>query len=177
MKDTQVQGAIHADSILIRDGTLFPRSVDIKSEPFVPGWRLVKDFDGHGLDRAVREAGWTYFCLSGEIRASVFGLNEQSMLRKAITRIVAKPRSTQFNSLEITRVTSKSFLGVRYMIVDAKLRHIQESLFLFSPESIQDSRVTESAALRARAWGPAPPAVGAPAGTNGRAGVPVTPNL
>ena len=98
------------------------------SECSVPGWRLVKDLDRSGLDREIREAGWTFFCLAGEIRATVFGIDEEKMVRRTIEEILARLKSEKFNSLEITRVASeasKRFLGVRYVTVSAQSRHIQ----------------------------------------------------
>src|SRR5207302_3841485 len=51
-----------------------------ESECSVPGWRLVKDLDRCGLDQEIREAGWSFFCLAGEIRATVFGIDEEKMV-------------------------------------------------------------------------------------------------
>jgi hypothetical protein len=153
VRDAQAQDAIKAGDILIREGILLPQALRIESGPYVPGWRLVENFDGRGLDRAVREAGWTFFFLAGKIKATAFGFNRQKMVRSAIRRILANPKSKQFNSLEITEVASKRFLGVPYVIVTSQSRHIQESLFLFSPERIRQSDRTRPAAARTQAWG------------------------
>jgi hypothetical protein len=45
--------------------------------------------------------------------------------------MLARLKPKKFNSLQITRVASKRFLGVPYVSVSACSRHIQESLFLF----------------------------------------------
>ncbi len=55
---------IKTGTILIKEGTLLPEAVRFESECGVPGWRLVKDLDRCGLDREIREAGWTFFCLA-----------------------------------------------------------------------------------------------------------------
>src|SRR5712692_2337702 len=73
----------------------------------------------------------TFFWLAGEIGATVFGFDEQKMLRRAVEQILANLESAEFNSLEIMRLASKRFLGVRYVTVSAQSRHIQESAFLF----------------------------------------------
>jgi len=125
MPDTIEPGAI-----LIKDGTLLPETLRFESEPCAPGWRLVKDLDGDGLDRKIREAGWTFFCVAGQLGASVFGIDEQKTLSRAVEQILESPESAEFNSLEIMRVaseTSKRFLGVRYVTVSAQSRHIQPS--------------------------------------------------
>jgi hypothetical protein len=123
-----VSDTIKTGTILIKEGTLLPEAVRFDSECSVPGWKLVKDLDRCELDREIREAGWTFFCLAGEIRATVFGIDEQKMVRRTIEEILTRLKSEKFNSLEITRVASeasKRFLGVRYVTVSAQSRHLQ----------------------------------------------------
>ena len=130
---------IKTGTILIKEGTLLPEAVRFESEPCVPAWRLVKDLDGCGLDRKIRDAGWTFFCLAGQLGATVFGIDEQKTLSRAVGQILANLESAESNSLEIMRVTSeasKRFLGVRYVTVSAQSRHIQESAFLFGAKDL-----------------------------------------
>src|SRR6185437_12377262 len=75
---------IRTGTILVKENAVLPKGLQFESEPCVPGWRLVRDFDGYGLDREIREKGWTFFCLAGEIKATVFGMDQQSMVRRAI---------------------------------------------------------------------------------------------
>ena len=105
-----------------------PEAVRFESECSVPGWRLAKALDRCGLDREIREAGWTFFCLAGEIRTTVFGIDEGKMVRRTIEEILARPRLEKFNSLGITQLASeasKRFLGVRYVTVFAQPGHIK----------------------------------------------------
>ena len=128
-------------TILIREGTALPAAVPFESEPYSSGWRLVKDLDGNGLGRKIQEAGWTFFCQAGEIKATVFGLDEEKMARRAVAHILANLPSERFNSLEITRVASsasKRFLGVTYVTVSAQSRHIQEGPFLFRAKDVPE---------------------------------------
>jgi hypothetical protein len=129
-----MQESIQADAILIKEGTPLPGTLRFESEPCVPGWRLVKHLDGYGMDRKIREAGWTCFCPAGETNATVFGIDKEKMVRRAIERILAELKSEAFNSLAIVRVASESskrFLGVGYLTVSAQSRHIQKSSVLF----------------------------------------------
>jgi hypothetical protein len=128
-----MQASIKAGTILIREGTLLPETLRLKSEPCAAGWTLIKELDGSELDRRIHEAGWTFFSLAGEISTTVFGMDEQKMARTAIERIVAKSEAKKFNSLEVVRVacgTSKRFFGVRHLTASAQSRHIQESFVL-----------------------------------------------
>ena len=118
---------IKTGTILIKDGTLLPDAVRFETESCVPGWRLVKELDKWGLDRTIREAGWTFFCLAGETSATVFGIDGEKMIRRAIERILSRLSSAKFNSLEIVGVAyvaSERFLGVRNATVSAQSRHI-----------------------------------------------------
>ena len=113
------------------------------------GWRLVQNLDGSGLGRKIHEAGWTFSWGAGEIGATVFGLDEQKTLRRAIEQILASLESAEFNSLEIMRVASeasKRFLGVRYVTVSAKSGHIQESAPLFRAKDLPVRDSARSAA-------------------------------
>lgn len=122
--------AINMGTILFKDETLLPDALQFDSEPCATGWRLVKDLDGYQLNRRIHDAGWRFFCIAGEIKSSVFGLEGPRTVRRAVKRMLARLKSDKFNSLQITRVTSERFLGVPYVSVTACSRHIQESLFL-----------------------------------------------
>ena len=137
---------INTGTILIKDGTFLSDALRFESEPCATGWRLVKNFDGYGLGRKIHEAGWTFFWQAGEIRATVFGFNRQKTVRRAVKRILANLKSGEFNSLEITGVASKRFLGFPYATVSAHSRHIQEDAFLLRAK---DHQVWDRAKLKA----------------------------
>lgn len=126
---------ITAGKILMREGTELPEATRLESEPYDAGWRLVKNLDGYGLGRQIHEAGWTFFCQAGDIKAISFGFDEQEIVRRAVKQILAKVKSEKFNSLEITRVVNQRFLGMPYASVSARSRHIQESVLLFEAKA------------------------------------------
>src|SRR5260370_17340113 len=98
---------IKPGTILIKEGALLPETMRFESESCLPGWRLVKDLDGSGLDRKIREAGWTFFRAAGQLGATVFGLDEQKTARRALEQILANLESAEVNSLQIMRVPSQ----------------------------------------------------------------------
>jgi hypothetical protein len=131
-----VPDVTEAGRIFIRDGTLLPKNLQIESEPYTPRWRSVKNLDGHALSRKIHDAGWTFFCLAYETKATAFGIDEEKMMRRAIERILAnrEAQAEKFNSLEIVGVAwleSKRFLGIRQITISAHSRHIQESAIIF----------------------------------------------
>ena len=119
-----------ARPILIREDTPLPANLPIESEAFLPGWRAVRNLDGYELGRKIEEAGWNFFYLAGEIRAMALGREGLGTLRRAVTRILAKPEGQKFNSLEVTKIISKRFLGMPFMSVTAHSRHIQQGIGL-----------------------------------------------
>ena len=129
---------IKMGSILIEEGTLLPESLRFESEPYSNGWRFVKNLDGYGLDRKIRDAGWNFFYMAGELKVSVFGHVGEGTGRRAIKEILGKLKLDKFNCLEITQVAGKRFLGLPYVNVSARWRHIQESLVLFHTKRFAD---------------------------------------
>jgi hypothetical protein len=130
--------------ILIKDGTFLPDALQFESEPCATGWRLVKNLNGYGLDRKLHEAGWTFFYLAGEIKATIFGFDEQKTVHRAVKRILANLKSEKFNSFEITQVDAKRFLGLPYASVRAHPRNIQEDAF---PLQAKDHQKEDRASL------------------------------
>jgi hypothetical protein len=121
---------IKAGTVLIKDGTLLPDVLTFESEPYSPGWRSIAGLDGYAMDRKSHDAGWTFFYLAGESRATVVGHETQETVRRAIKNILAGLKSERFNSLEITRMAFKHFLGVPYATVSFHIRNMQKSMFL-----------------------------------------------
>ena len=87
------------------------------------------------LAQNIEGANWNFFYLAGEMRATVLGRDRSGTLRKAVKRVLAK-QEKQFNSLEITRVVSKRFLGIPFMSVVAHTRHIQQGICLVPAKDI-----------------------------------------
>jgi hypothetical protein len=121
---------IKTGAVLIRENTVLPPGFALSAESCVPGWEIITDFDGYALDRKIRKAGWTFFCLATVIKATVFGIDGQKMARRAIERIVENPKLGPFNALQIeamAAIGSGRFPSIRYITVSVKPRHIRKS--------------------------------------------------
>ncbi len=118
---------ITAGNILVQDGTHLPRSLLLPTEDHSNGWAAVNGARST-FEKAIQEEGWTFFFMAGEIKATVFGFDRQKVLRSALKRLIAKVKSHHCNSIEITRVTSKSFWKVPYVSVCAHPRHLQKGM-------------------------------------------------
>src|SRR5947199_4820770 len=123
-------GTITAGNILVAGGAYLPQSLVLQSESDSNGWAAIKDVRAT-FETTVHEAGWTFFFMAREIKTTVFGFDRQKALRVALKRLIADVKSQHCNSIEITQITSKSFLSVPGVSVVAHARHLQKGL-LFS---------------------------------------------
>jgi hypothetical protein len=125
-----MQELIKSGSILFREGTPFPEGFQMDSASYSPGWRSVTGMDGYSLDRQANGKGWRFFYFAGEIGATVFGSEGQKTVRKALKQILADQKMENFNSLEVTSMVFKHFLGLPYATISFHKRNIQEGMFL-----------------------------------------------
>jgi hypothetical protein len=128
---------IAAGSILIEPHAHLPNSIRLQGEPDASGWATLNGARS-AFEKEIREAGWTFFFMAGEIKATVFGFDRQKTLRAAFERLIANVKSRNCNGIEITQVTVKSFLKVPYVSVSAHARHLQQGL-TFSGQSYAGS--------------------------------------
>jgi hypothetical protein len=119
-------GGIQPGIILIAGGTPMPASMRLEGLPDSSGWQSVEGADRGDFERKINRAGWIFFLMADEIKATVFGFDRGKALRAAIERIIASVKFQRCNSLQITEVTAKSFLKLPYIRVSARSRHIQE---------------------------------------------------
>lgn len=137
---------IKTGTILIKEGALLPGSLRFESEPSWNGWRIVKNLDGYGLDRKIKEAGWTFFYMAGEVNATAVGSDLENTTRQAVKKAIANMKSGRLNCLEIVQVATKRFLGLPYVTVSAHPRHIQESIVLFHTKRLAERERAQLAA-------------------------------
>ncbi|MBZ5619912.1 MAG: hypothetical protein LAQ69_14505 [Acidobacteriia bacterium] len=118
---------IKAGSILVEEGIHLPKFFLLQSESNLIGWAALKDTLST-FEKTIQEAGWTFFFMAGEIKATVFGFNKQNALRAALKRLITDAKSQHCNSIEITQVEDRSFLRVPYVSVSAHPRHLQKGM-------------------------------------------------
>ena len=132
---------IAAGNVLIQESAHLPDSQLLQRESHPNGWATIGNARST-FEKEIPAAGWTFFFMAGEIKATVFGFDKPSMLRAALKRLIGKVKSQHCNSIEITQVTDHSFLKVPYVTVCAHPRHLQQGL-VFS--GLSDSRPKEAA--------------------------------
>jgi hypothetical protein len=119
---------INTGAILIKVGAILPETLRIEGEPFAYGWRLIKNLTGYGLDRKIRDMGWSLIRMEGQVKALALGFDEQKTACKALKQGLARTRSLQFNCLEISQVRFKRFWGLYQATVLIRPRNIQKGL-------------------------------------------------
>jgi hypothetical protein len=125
-----VPPVIQVGAILIDDWPLMIKLRALETEPFSGNWSLVKALDGLALDRKIRASGWNFFFMAAEVKAMSLGALGAKKIQNALKRILKEVKQQHFNSLEVTAIVAKRFLGVPYAIVSAHSRHVQESCYL-----------------------------------------------
>ena len=125
---------IQVGDILLDDRPQIHQALGLESEPFSGSWSRVKTIDRSFLDQQIRAAGWNLFFIPGEVKAVIFGALKAGKIQGAVTRILKKLRSRNFNCLEVAAIDTKRFLGMRYAIVSAHSLHLQQTRLLDPPK-------------------------------------------
>jgi hypothetical protein len=127
-----IPSTVQVGTILMKEWPGMPELFGLEIEPCLGDWSLVKVLDGFALDRKIHAAGWNFFFMAAEVKAMYFGSPKAAKVRGALKRILAKLKQQHFNSLEVTAIVSRHFLGVPYVTVSAHSRHIQQGCYLDS---------------------------------------------
>jgi hypothetical protein len=108
----------------------WPQPFVLESQPYSGNWSVVNAFDGFALDRKIRAAGWNFFFIASELKATFFGVRSARNIQKALQRILGKVSQQHFNGVEVTGIVAKRFLGIPYTVVSAHSRHLQQNCYL-----------------------------------------------
>lgn len=131
---------VQVGTILMKEWPGMPPLSGFETEPCLREWSLVKVLNGLELDRKIHAAGWNFFFMAGEIKATFLGSIGPARIQSALKRIAAKVTGQHFNSLEITEIITRHFLGVPYVTVSAHSRHMQQSCYLDGLEARRTSQ-------------------------------------
>jgi hypothetical protein len=133
---------INEGSIFVANGILSP--ITLKSRSFGEGWRLVEDKRVCDIERELRENAWHLFCLVPDVQGVGIARSPDRAVRKALEEVFAKALLNRVNALEIAALKTKKVFGIYRTVVTAKLRHIQESPYLFTTTEEMHQRMPVS---------------------------------
>jgi hypothetical protein len=123
---------VHVGTILMAQ---WPVIFDLESETYSGQWTVVGGLDGFALNRKIRAAGWNLFFIASQVKAMFFGTPRPEKIKNALTRLLGKVSEQHYNSLEVTGIVSKHFLGVPYVTISAHPRHLQQNCYLDGAEA------------------------------------------
>ena len=129
-EDDAMSNTLQVGALFMQAGTLIPRSLGVETEECSPGWKWITNLDGDNFDRKVRNAGWSFFFLAARMQVMVWGHCTDKIVRKAVRRVLARARPTEFNCLEVTELSARRFCGIPYVRLSVHSRHIQEGAVL-----------------------------------------------
>jgi hypothetical protein len=135
-----MSATVHVGSILIKEWSGMPQLLGFETEPCSGNWSMVKAPDVFALDRKIHAAGWNLFFMAAEVKVMFIGAVSAAKIQNALQGLLRKVRQQHFNSLEITGIVAKRFLGVPYVTVSAHSRHMQQSCTLDSADARQASQ-------------------------------------
>jgi len=139
--------SVQVGSILIEEWPMMTKLLGLESEPYTGNWGVIQNLNGSALDRKIRAARWNFFFMAEEVKVMFWGALGATRIQNSLKRILIKLRLQNFNSLEVTGIAVRHFLGVPYTTVSAHPRHIQQSCYLDGPEA---RRTSERDAVEAR---------------------------
>jgi hypothetical protein len=131
---------VKVGTIVVKEWLGIPRLSGRETEPWFGEWSVVKVSDASALDRAIHAAGWNFFFMALEVKTMFLGVLAPEKIQRALKRILAKVKPQHFNSLEVTGIVARRFLGVPYVTVSAHSRHMQQSCNLDSSEARRTSQ-------------------------------------
>ena len=114
-------------TILVRRGTEFPPGLEVETTGYCHDWEVVKDSDN--IDGRLRSFGWNLFFIADAVKSTCLGVGGAS-LSNGVNRLLKQTRRLNVNSLLVTHIASKSFLGIHYQVLLAHPCHIQQGCFL-----------------------------------------------
>jgi hypothetical protein len=82
----------------------------------------------------MEDAGWAFFFMAGESKASALGFNRADALRNALAQLTRRAGAQHCNALEITRITAHRFLGLSHVSIAVHLLNLQKESLLFGNE-------------------------------------------
>ena len=135
-------------ALLIERDALRPRCFEVEAGSHPNGWIFVKQtLSPQQLEKELSAAGWTFFFMAGLIRPKAFRINREKAVCAALNRGIKALRRLRCNCLQIESVQMRSLLGIAYVSMSVRPRHIQKGT-LFAGSSARDERNTAAHELR-----------------------------
>ena len=118
---------ITSGALLIEREAQRPRCFEVEADAHANGWTLVRQrLTPQQLEKELSASGWTFFFMAGPIRATAFGFNRDKAIYAALKRGINAVIEQRCNCLQIESVETHSRLGIPYVTLSIRPRHIQK---------------------------------------------------
>jgi len=129
--------------LLIERDALRPRCFDVEAGSHPNGWIPIRQpLTPQQLEKELSATGWTFFFMAGPIRATAFGFNREKTVYTALNRGIKAVKQLRCNCLQIESVEMHSFLGIPYVSVSVRPRHIQKGVLFAGPSVVDEASIT-----------------------------------
>lgn len=130
--------------LLIEPGAPRPRCFEVDAHPYPNAWRSIQcTLTPQQLEKELSATGWTFFFMAGPLRVTAFGFDREKTVYAALKRGIRAVRQLRCNCLQIENVEMHSFLGIPYVSLSIRPRHIQKGLLFECPPFGDAANITE----------------------------------
>jgi hypothetical protein len=113
--------------IFVMDGLLLPPPLRFEGHLYSDGWKLLNRLKNGEIELRARDCSWNFVFLAETIKHTRFGFGRATSLRRAISKVLTEARRNAYNSVEVTEITTRQFLGMHWISVGAHFRSLQKS--------------------------------------------------
>ena len=126
---------ITSGALLIERDTPRPRLFEVEAVPHPDGWMFVRPIlTPQQVEKELSATGWTFFFMAGPIRTTALAFNRNKAVDAALKRGIRAVKQQGCNCLQVESVEMRSFLGIPYIRMSVRPRHIQKGM-LFAGSS------------------------------------------
>ena len=135
--------SLSVGSVLIKSDIPLPKWLRFNCEDYGE-WKKLFDADSHAVERTALAVGWHFSYIAKTVKCTAFGLTRQSAMQRAVRKLKEMAGGFAFNSMEITEIEARRWVGVYHAAVVAHPRHLHRTPFLqdpvphYYPHDIQD---------------------------------------
>jgi hypothetical protein len=137
--------------LLIEPDTSPPRCFQVEADSHLNSWAVVTHgLTSQHLEKELSATGWTLFFMAGPLRRTAFGFDRNKTVYAALKRVIKAVKQQKCNCLQVESVDVHSFMGIPYITLSARPRHIQKGMLFLSP-SLGDQGALSAPELRRNA--------------------------
>ncbi|MBS1842089.1 MAG: hypothetical protein JSS69_02400 [Acidobacteria bacterium] len=117
--------------------------ISLSTQPFIENWSLVEGKRVRDIEQELRAEGWHFFYIVPDLRSTAIARRPEIAIRRALAGIFQSATRQGLNTVEIASLRTRRVFGVHRAEVVARLRHIQESPYLFQTNEEMHQRMQQ----------------------------------